>query len=473
MMMGRGRWLLLAILAARPAHMQVDVNSPAYEKARASWQQQQQLQQQQAGGPAAAASQKRQVHRITPPNPRTPSPQLPQHVPPPPPPSQPPSPATPLRRLQSSSNFQRWDEEAGVGAVVEYTAARSMWLLQHRTSVQVLAFIDTSSADATADMAALKAVAQEEAGHALVVFVPSERQEHAAVLERFGVKPEDLPTTALVLQPDDALGHKMRVYKMPAAVEEDEVHVDPGETETGSGGGGGDGGGGGGGLQWEAPASAGASGGSATVVTAASASSTGAVILQTADTREPPSPSPPPKDDSTAEACTAGARHISTENLRALIAGARAGTLRRFFRSEPVLDSHTKDTATTGIATVVGDSFHRLVVGQARDVLLVAHVPSCQICKRLLAELPRLVTQLEKSAPSLLIGTVDGSRNDIDDPIFEAAETYPTVALFVWDAETRAHRTVTMPWTQATARSTKQYLLGFLQRTASEWQIAR
>jgi hypothetical protein len=91
----------------------------------------------------------------------------------------------------------------------------------------------------------------------------------------------------------------------------------------------------------------------------------------------------------------------------------------------------------------------------------------------LLAELPRLVTQLEKSAPSLLIGTVDGSRNDIDDPIFEAAETYPTVALFVWDAETRAHRTVAMPWTQATARSPKQYLLGFLQRTASEWQIAR
>jgi hypothetical protein len=113
----------------------------------------------------------------------------------------------------------------------------------------------------------------------------------------------------------------------------------------------------------------------------------------------------------------------------------------------------------------VGDSFYHLVIGQARDVLLVAHVPGCTICKRLLGVLPSVAAQF---GSSLLIGTVDGSRNDIDDPVFEASAHYPNVALFAWDDERKMHRTVALPWTEATARSPKQYLLGFIRKHAAE-----
>ena len=89
----------------------------------------------------------------------------------------------------------------------------------------------------------------------------------------------------------------------------------------------------------------------------------------------------------TAAACVAD-RPLTAERLRALLAGARAGTLRRFFRSAPELPAHTADP---GLVTVVGDSFDRLVTRQTRDVLLIAHSPGpCSDCARMLTELPRL-----------------------------------------------------------------------------------
>jgi hypothetical protein len=427
------RLLLAAIVATTPVHTQLDTPQP-----------QQQQQQQHS-------SKERQIHRITPPRqreqlPRQLQPQAPSTAGDPPPPK--------LQRLHTSPDFARWDAESRAG-VVEYTAARSQWLRQHRTPVQVLAFLNASEADHEIDLAALDEVAREEAGRVLVAFVPSERQEHAPVLERFGVRSDELPASVLVLQPDDSLGHAMRVYKMQRA--DVQAEEDDGAEL----------------LQWESPVGrAGGEGGAA--VREAGSSST--VVVLPADGTQAPQPLPPsplpPACDSNNEACGAKARHLTAEALRGLIAGARTGILRRFFRSQPVLETHTEDTANTGIATVVGGSFYRLVLGQARDVLLVAHEPGCPICHRLLGVLPDVAAQARQSGSPLLIGTVDGSRNDIDDPVFEASPHYPIVALFVWDAAKKTHRTVALPWTQDRARSPEPHLLGFLRNHATEWNDA-
>ena len=81
--------------------------------------------------------------------------------------------------------------------------------------------------------------------------------------------------------------------------------------------------------------------------------------------------------------------------------------------------------------TVVGDSYHRLVTRQTRDVLLIAHSPGpCSDCARMLGELPRLSAGLRVNAPSLLWATIDASKNDIDHPLFEANDEYPRLVLF-------------------------------------------
>ena len=387
---------------------------------------------------ADAPTHVRQVHRITPPGGK---------------PMQALNRGAPAASERTKQIHAGYDVDARREAL-EYTRARERWLQESRVPLQVLAFVDSSK---DFGKGALDAVAQTEAGRALVVFVPCEKPEMAPLLARFGVRREDVPTAVLVLQPDTSLGHTMRVYREPT----DEALVAArGEAEAAEPGG----------LQWETPGGSG--GGGAKVVTANLPKSTTGVVV--GDYRPGADPEPMPPADAAEAACAPGERRITAESLHALIASARAGTLRRFFRSEPVLDSHTAMTSATGIATVVGDSFHQLVTNQARDVLLIAHEPTCPICQRMLGELPAFAQQIKEFAPSLLLATVDATKNEVDDPVFEAAEVYPCVALFVFDDATKMHTVVPFPWRESMSPdmlSLSKFMPAFLKRHASEWHI--
>ena len=390
--------------------------------------------------PGDAPTRTRQVHRITPPG----------------------KPRQALNRPPPEASERTRQIHAGYDAdarrtALEYTRARERWLQDSSVVIQVLAFVDSSK---DFGKGALDAVAQEEAGRALVVFVPCEKPEMAPLLARFGVMTcDDAPTAVLVLQPDKALGHAMRVYKQPT---DDDARWDAGAADAGVAEPGG--------LQWETPG--GGSGGGRAKVVAAKVPTSAFTIVRPGSDPEPPTP---PDDAAGAvEACAPGERRITAHSLHALIAGARAGTLRRYFRSEPVLDAHTATSAATGIVTVVGESFDQLVTNQARDVLLIAHEPTCPICQRLLGELPAFAQQVQELAPSLLFATIDVTKNEVDAAVFEAAEVFPCIALFVWDAARKTHDVVPFPWSESLSPdmlSLSKYMPGFLKRHASEWHI--
>ena len=209
------------------------------------------------------------------------------------------------------------------------------------------------------------------------------------------------------------MGHKMRAYKEWPQGEAERAGLGASASSAS------------GGLDWDSPQA-----GGSTVVTATQ-KTTGVTVAAAPAARDTEAAgaagSEPEPEASTAAACAAD-RPLTVERLRALLAGARAGTLQRFFRSAPELPAHTADP---GLVTVVGDSYDRLVTRQARDVLLIAHSPGpCSDCARMLAELPRLSAALRANAPSLLWATIDASKNDIDHPLFEANDQYPRLVLF-------------------------------------------
>ena len=209
------------------------------------------------------------------------------------------------------------------------------------------------------------------------------------------------------------MGHKMRAYKEWPQGEAERAGLGASASSAS------------GGLDWESPQA-----GGSTVVTATQ-KTTGVTVAAAPAARDTEAAgaagSEPEPEASTAAACAAD-RPLTAERLRALLAGARAGTLKRFFRSAPELPAHTADP---GLVTVVGDSYDRLVTRQTRDVLLIAHSPGpCSDCARMLAELPRLSAALRANAPSLLWATIDASKNDIDHPLFEANDQYPRLVLF-------------------------------------------
>ena len=149
-----------------------------------------QQQQPVARGDDAAQAQgrQRQVHRITPKKRGlpgagpAPSPQPP--LPPPPP---------PLRQLKPRGDRQGGgpegeddDECPEDGVPVEFHSGLSKIFLRRSVRVTVLCFVNTSAPDY--GHAALEAVAREEAGRAMVVYVPAEQPRWASIMRRFGVQ---------------------------------------------------------------------------------------------------------------------------------------------------------------------------------------------------------------------------------------------------------------------------------------------
>eukprot|EP00271_Cylindrocystis_brebissonii_P008199 TRINITY_DN22210_c0_g1_i1.p1 TRINITY_DN22210_c0_g1~~TRINITY_DN22210_c0_g1_i1.p1 ORF type:complete len:596 (+),score=161.63 TRINITY_DN22210_c0_g1_i1:237-2024(+) len=113
---------------------------------------------------------------------------------------------------------------------------------------------------------------------------------------------------------------------------------------------------------------------------------------------------------------------LTEDNLLAFAAKFHDGTAERSFKSEPEPETNDGD-----VKVVVGTSFDKIVMDEAKDVLLEVYAPWCGHCKKLAPIYEKLARRV-RAVDSVVIAKIDGTENEHQ--YLKGVEGFPTIFLY-------------------------------------------